>query len=157
MIINPTLPFGHVTFCDDVRYELNGKSTLVGIYGTEMRLFGEAPLLLPELHVMVALNVSAEKTPLKGQFRIIKSGSEQIICEQNFEIPDCSSVDDEVTVHPESQQLSFVGLNTHLIIRNFSIDEVCRLKVRAFIGKDEIRIGSLHISFAPTSEIQLPS
>jgi hypothetical protein len=157
MIINPSLPNGNVIFCDDVRYELNGKSTLVGVYGTEMRLFGEAPLMVSELHAVVGLNVDPKSLPLDGVIKIIKSGSEEIVCQQDFEFPDTGEERTDVVFHPEKLQQKYVVLNAHFLIRNVVIEEPCRLKVRAFIGKDEIRLGSLHIWFVSASEMQLPS
>jgi hypothetical protein len=157
MIINPTLPNGNVIFCDDVRFELNGKSTFVGVYGTEMRLFGNAPLLLSELHVVVNFHVLPSQTPLNGVIRIIKSGTENTICEQDFAFPDVNQIGSRLLLHPEESQIAYSGFNAHFLIKDLLIDEPCRLKVRAFVEDDEIRIGSLHISFAPASEMQLPS
>jgi hypothetical protein len=157
MIINPSLPYGHVTFCDDIRYELNGKSTLVGVYGTEMRLFGEAPLMIPELHAVVDLNFDPENLPPNGVIKIIKSGSEEVVCEQSFAFPDKGETRTDTAFHPESDAISFTRLSAHFLMRNVLVDEPCRLKVRAFIEKDEIRIGSLYVWFVPPSEMQFPS
>jgi hypothetical protein len=157
MIINPALPSGTVTFCDDVRFELNGKSTLVGVYGDELRLFGEPPLMLSELHAVVSFHIAPSQTPARGTIKIIKSGSENVICEQDFEFRDLNHIERRPLLHSEDNALEYTGLNVHFMIKDLLIDEQCRLKVRAFMNYDEVRIGSLHISFAPTSDMQLPS
>ncbi len=154
MIVNPQLPNGHVTFCDDVRYELNNKRTLVGVYGTEMRLFGEPPLMLSALNAVVDFMVDPQSLPMKGDIRIIKSGSEEVLCQQELEFRNPDADLPNIIIHPEELMQEYVGLSSHFIMRNVVIDEPCRLKVRAFIGKDEIRIGSLRICFAPPSEMQ---
>lgn len=154
MIINPQLPNGHVTFCDDVRYELYGKTTLVGVYGPDMQLFGEAPLILSELHAVVQFNVDPESVPLNGAIKVIKSGSEEILCQQDFAFPQVDFDLPNMAPHPEEFQKGYHGLTTHFVIRDVAIEEPCRLKVRAFVGEDEIRIGSLLIGFAPPAETQ---
>jgi hypothetical protein len=52
-IIRPSSPFGYTTFCDDIRQEVAGKSTLVGVYGPEMTVFGTLPTNLPKLALSV--------------------------------------------------------------------------------------------------------
>jgi len=154
MIVNPHLPNGHVIFCDDVRYELNNKVTLVGIYGTEMLLFGDAPLTLTGLRAVVDFKIDPESAPLHGVIKIIKSGSEEVLCQQDFAFPEAQDELANFPIHPEEFQQADTGLNVHFLIGNVLIDEPCRLKVRAFVGTDEIRLGSLNIRFAPSSEMQ---
>ena len=38
----------HTSFCDDIREEISGKITLVGVYGVEIQFDGELPLALPK-------------------------------------------------------------------------------------------------------------
>lgn len=44
-------PAADSTFCDDIRQEVGGKSTLVGVYGNEMVFQGPLPAWLPKLCV----------------------------------------------------------------------------------------------------------
>src|SRR5260221_8135574 len=46
-------PYGYTTFCDDIRDELNGKTTLVGIYGADMLFNIQLPVTLPKLGLVV--------------------------------------------------------------------------------------------------------
>ena len=48
--------YGHVVFCDDVRQEIDGKLTLVGVYNSNLTVFGGFPAVLPKLCVVVWLN-----------------------------------------------------------------------------------------------------
>jgi hypothetical protein len=48
--------YGHVVFCDDVRQEIDGKLTLVGVYNGNLTVFGEFPAVLPKLCLVVWLN-----------------------------------------------------------------------------------------------------
>jgi hypothetical protein len=48
--------YGHVIFCDDVRREIDGKLTLVGVYNGNLTVFGGFPAVLPKLCVVTWLN-----------------------------------------------------------------------------------------------------
>jgi hypothetical protein len=48
--------YGHVVFCDDVRREIDGKLTLVGVYSSNLTVFGGFPAVLPKLCVVTWLN-----------------------------------------------------------------------------------------------------
>lgn len=48
--------YGHVVFCDDVRQEIDGKLTLVGVYNGNLTVFGGFPAVLPRLCVVTWLN-----------------------------------------------------------------------------------------------------
>src|SRR5262249_11818710 len=45
----PQTPFGHTIFCDDIRREINGKTTLVGVYSDDILLNAPLPVMLPKL------------------------------------------------------------------------------------------------------------
>jgi len=47
------MPFAHTIFCEDVRHEINGKSSLHGIYGDTMYLAAEPPLTLRPLFLVL--------------------------------------------------------------------------------------------------------
>ena len=42
-------PHGFTVFCDDVREELHGKTSLIGCYGNDLQFVGKYPLILPKL------------------------------------------------------------------------------------------------------------
>ena len=48
-IASPSTPTGSTIFCDDIRYEINGKVTLVGVYAADMVLPNDFPVTLPKI------------------------------------------------------------------------------------------------------------
>ena len=50
---------GITIFCDDIRFEHNGKITLVGCYGPEMLISDPLPVVLPRLGMLVQLRMPA--------------------------------------------------------------------------------------------------
>jgi hypothetical protein len=52
---------GFTIFCDDIRRELGGKITLVGIYRAEMLIQGKLPIVLPKLGIAILLQTPVER------------------------------------------------------------------------------------------------
>jgi hypothetical protein len=47
------LPFGHTVFCDDIRAEINGKLSIVGMYSGVMGIEGDLPASIPKFGFLV--------------------------------------------------------------------------------------------------------
>ena len=47
------VPCGYTIFCDDIRQEISGKRTLVGVYGASMYVNAEYPVTFPQLSMVV--------------------------------------------------------------------------------------------------------
>ena len=45
-------------FCDDIRFEQHGKLTLVGLYGNEMHIYNDYPIMLPKFGAFVQIRMS---------------------------------------------------------------------------------------------------
>ena len=54
---------GYSIFCDDIREEVNSKSTLVGIYGGEMLVAAQGPVIIPQLCFVGKLLFNPSKLP----------------------------------------------------------------------------------------------
>ena len=52
LVKNPDV-YGHVLFCDDIRSEVDGKVTYVGVYTARMRIHVPFPVLLPKFGIAV--------------------------------------------------------------------------------------------------------
>ena len=62
-------PYGTTVFCDDIRDEVSGKRTYIGVYPNEMLVNGDFPLLLPTfgfaLTYLEPLDWPVEKVTIK--------------------------------------------------------------------------------------------
>ncbi len=45
--------YAHCTFCDDIRHEIDGKCSIIGVYTSDMNITGIAPILIPRLIILV--------------------------------------------------------------------------------------------------------
>jgi hypothetical protein len=49
--VRTATPSGMSIFCDDIRQEINGKVSLIGVYAGDLILFGTLPGILPRLSI----------------------------------------------------------------------------------------------------------
>lgn len=148
MIIYPSLPSGHTVFCDDVRQEASGKQTYVGTYNSIMFVAG-FPATLPQIHCVITYR---EEVDALGDvaIRVIHEVNDEdtVIAEINISFSDSPPPPTDMTE-------PFLMKEAKLIVplSPFNIEAAGCLKVRAFRGEDEIRLGSLKIKEAPPALI----
>ena len=144
MIINPSLPGGHVIFCDDIRHELNGKITFVGVYSNIMYINGTLPVTLPKVCMGIVYREeqdSLEPVTIKA-FMPSGGGEETLIMEVIYE-PQAEMIP------PPTDEFTFREARFLLEVPNFAVVEEGRILVRAYRGDDEIRLGRLDIILNP--------
>jgi hypothetical protein len=71
MLILPTNPSGFSIFCDDIRYEMSGKQTYIGVYDGSMRIASSAPATIPQLCVLTNMRFDQENLPRTVTLKII--------------------------------------------------------------------------------------
>lgn len=143
-------PFGTTIFCDDIREELGGKSSYMGIYKGEMIVAAEFPVILPtfaisiqyvepiDLPIMpVTIRVSLPD-PTNAAFIDIEMPIEQLRAEFMK------------AVDPDSK---FFHNVLNFKAAPLLIAQEGRIYVRATRDGEEIRLGSLKIRKAEPAEI----
>jgi hypothetical protein len=147
-------PCGDTIFCDDVRHEVTGKVTLVGVYGGYMFLMAPFPAKVKlamrityqehkgesddplQLHVYLPDNKDGEphfKTDVPLDFRKA--------------VPFIIEGDDENTAEELDQVVSVVF---HLEMNELNLPKPGRIRVRMVRGDTVVRLGSLTVSQLPT-------
>src|SRR5579864_3625715 len=87
MTIAPlSTPYGHTIFCDDIRFEINGKVTLVGIYAGDMVFGRELPATLPKFCLRIAYTERPNESTEPVQIRVYMPGEEKGRDEPSFKI-----------------------------------------------------------------------
>lgn len=147
MIIQPNLPSGFAIFCDDIRQEINEKLNFVGVYENGMNILAKAPVIIRQISVWISLRADIRKNPLSGNIKIIRSDNGAEISSSGFNISSDISEDELINLHPEPDSFIYWETTVRVNLIDLYFDRPCRLKVRAYSGDNEIRIGSLNISF----------
>jgi hypothetical protein len=134
-------PNGSAIFCDDVRQEMNGKQILIGIYTTEMIIHPSFPAALPTFAVVVRYTERRSENYLPVTFKIFVPGQDDAAFEAEVSKEQLEAVPYSEDKEPDPQVL--IGFAAQF--RNFVIPEPGYIKVRAYRGDDEIKIGSMRI------------
>lgn len=150
MIINPRMPTGHVIFCDDIREEIGGKLTYVGVYGSSMVISAVAPVVLPQLCAAVSLRIAPPVEPFSVAVRIFGSERNEVLSEAKAEVG-ALTIPFEPSPFADEHSVPFFEMFFPLRMQNIVFSQDCAIKVRAFMGDDEIRLGAILASFAKPS------
>jgi hypothetical protein len=150
VIISPTMPSGFVIFCDDIRREVNGKITLVGVYGGEMTIFGNAPASIPKLGIAIRFRVDPATLPVTAAIRVTRETASET--EVLLETPvEAGPLPDEFefpeSVNSDGNKFLEIGINAECGQMTFT--EKTTLRVKVLVGDDEYRIGALNVKLAP--------
>ncbi len=151
MIVNPSLPSGFVTFCDDIRLEVTGKRTMVGVYNGQLLLAGDLPAAIPQICALIDLRLEPTLEPFTVIIKVLKSDMDEPLFLFEAEFDPSQSPPIEIQMAAEDPDaLRFVNLGVTAQMQNVIITGPCALKVRAYIGLDEFRLGALQILVTPT-------
>jgi hypothetical protein len=164
-LISPQMPFGHVTFCDDIRQEDNGKHLLIGVYNAVMYV-PKIPFGAPKFCVRIRYVERVETVGKPLQFRIFLPGAKPDSPVLVWDAPKEHrlSLSEEVTQERlkhirelsgegwEAPDLNYVTIH-NLVLSPLIITQEGPVRVRAFSGNDEIKLGALMVTVRPPDEI----
>jgi hypothetical protein len=141
--------YGFTTFCDDIRQEVGGKFSYIGVYSGFMFVHGTCPITLPKFCLAITLiqrrellvpNIGIriflpgetdDDTPsIQADFRETREG---IVAEQTAA---------DVADLPKSD-ISQVAMHTKVLLAPFVLNKPGDIKVRALRQGQFIRLGVL--------------
>lgn len=158
MLILPTTPSGTTIFCDDVRHEITGKFSLIGVYQDGMTIVGEVPVLIPQLCLVTKVRLDQKSLPFSFLLKMIFEDErleEETIQEMSLSIPavDENLIHNPDTVFSDKEGIQYAQFQTEARLLNFPISKSGRIKVRMFEGDNEIALGSIRILLAPQNNV----
>jgi len=140
-IASPSTPSGYTIFCDDIRYEVNGKVALNGVYGGDI-VVAELPTTLPQLCFRIMYYERRNESDESVEVRIYTPAEDAPIVTIPIDRQILKNTPDQPKTD-ESENLITIAMNvatTSLILKEEGL-----LRVRAFRGDTEIRLGSLRV------------
>lgn len=142
------------TYCDDVREEIGGKLSYMGVYGADM-VVGGFPVTLPKF--CVALRVV---TPADQPFRAVKFQlfrDTDMLAEANM---DESQLEASQVLNgvPESDRKDmFLAVQGMLVFAPLSLEAPCVFRIRVITESEELRGPGLRVLLAPQLLVQEPA
>ena len=135
-------PFAFAIFCDDIRFEIGNKVTLVGIYSGDMFL-QELPAFIPKLGVAVTLVTPLHKSPSSLTVRISKGDDLAL----EFVVPVVPGASPALSdEHDAPTRRSFIF---QVPLPPMTIPAPCMLRVALVVDGVEMNAGKLRIGLNP--------
>jgi hypothetical protein len=140
--------FGTTIFCDDIRHEVGGKTTYVGVYKGFIGFHGDFPFVLPKFSFGVSFRQRRPLAVSPIKIRIYLPGDED----------DAPSIEAELSMDKQQNEPppfdpgpnSYVSAETNLTFAPFQIMQPGLIKVRAVRSDEMHRLGTITV-------VQLPS
>ena len=127
----------HTVFCDDIRQEIGGKVSLIGVYSGKM-LVSSFPAVLPKVCLVLSV-----VTPASDPFRALNiriTRDEELITEMKLEEKDFTSSVEAASDMPEDQKKDRILLFQPMFVFSpFKVDGPCILRVRVGTENGELR------------------
>jgi hypothetical protein len=146
--VSPQTPYGETLFCDDVRYEKNGKLSLIGVYHGDLISPRGFPFSLPKFVLFINYYELPSESTSPVQLKVFMPGDNPDTPTVDVALP----VDEMRKTKPDP---SMPGENPRLMLRNmleispFQVREAGIMRVRAYRDDLEIRMGSLWVRARP--------
>jgi hypothetical protein len=142
--------FGYTIFCDDIRMEIGGKLTYVGVYQSGTMLVpGSFPATVPKLALGIVYKQRHDKVVLPFTLWIFFPGDAEdkpsIIAEMPEQAARTAIQEAKATAEKLTTEGVFATLNSQFAIMPLHIAQPGLLRVRAVRGKQLIGLGSLNI------------
>jgi hypothetical protein len=151
-VFHPATPSGYTIFCDDVRHEITGKQILIGVYNADL-VVESLPALLPSFNFVIHYRERKNESELPVKIVItVPTPDDQPILEMDIPregFKQAPPPPDAI----EGEMLSAVNMTSS--VAGLLLTHIGRIKVRAYRGDDEIRLGTLRIRLRSEWEEEL--
>lgn len=137
-----TEPYGIATFCDDIREEISGKYSLIGVYGGEMVIASAQPVVIPIfcMSVQICIPIAIKIEQVSIEAKLVVDGVETDLMQGGIDTP------------PQPSESDLVDKDLLKVVMNFRmsgilIQKTSRISARSFINNELVNLGSLPIRF----------
>jgi hypothetical protein len=145
---------GYAIFCDDIRHESGDKTTFVGAYDGIMLIHGDFPFVLPKFGIGIRYmerrdaNFTGDVT-----FHVYMPGQDENGPPAFGGVLPAQEMRSTLQPHPDADlsRPRYLQLATNLVFSPLIISEKGTIKVRAYVGTETLKVGSLLVTKAPNN------
>ena len=136
--------FGTTLFCDDIRFEMDGKISLIGSYGGDMVVRGAFPVVLPKFAASVLF---VQRTDVFSKALEVKiflpgdAGDKPSVASNIAEV--------DLPMPTPDADGDFVTIRANMIVSPVAINQPGYIKVRVTRDGVDYAAGSLRVIAAP--------
>ena len=140
--------YAYAVFCDDIRQEINGKITMVGIY-TDRLLVSSVPTVLPKL--CLALSIATDKEKMFEEISVTGTFGRDEVFKMELHKEQIQNI---VAQAPKSETpAKFFTVQLNAILTPFQLERTGKLVLTVMADGEELECGGLEISLAPPGTV----
>jgi hypothetical protein len=136
-------------YSDDIRQEINGKISLIGVYQGGMSVFGELPQDLPKLVVSTYINSPIQKPFKRVIVEIILNNRTLETIEMPKDV--LNNMQESIT---QNENFELISVNMVVTLQPFKVNEGGRLNVRVNADNEILESNALIINPVPFQRAQ---
>ena len=143
------------TFCDDIRQEIGGKLSYMGVYGAEM-FVGSFPVTLPKFCLALRVMTPADMPFRAMKFRLFRDAdllAEAEMAEAQL-VANQSGLDGVSESDRKDMLMTVQGM---LVFTPLALEGPCVFRVRVVTESEELRGPGLRILLAPQLQLETPA
>jgi uncharacterized protein DUF6941 len=137
-------------FCDDVRFELFNKLSIIGLFGPET-LIPQFPTLIPKFFIVIRFQTGLSEQVPSGRIEITVPGAKPIVREWN-EVPKPISITAQMN---RPRVVKYQYHNLVFGLASLQIMKAGTLSVTAKYGRRTMKVGQLVFAYAPELNARL--
>lgn len=135
------LPNLFCQYADDVRMEVGGKQTIVGVYSGGLNVVGPLPMLLPQLAIISHLFIPKDMDPDEIT---LEAGWKDGKMLNQFKLPS-EGIKGSLKSERETNESRGVAVEAVTLVRPFEIQAAGWIEVHAIIDGERIKGNSLKV------------
>lgn len=145
---------GYALFCDDIRMEVGGKASLIGVYNGHMYVNQDFPITLPKIGIQITVSQRKELFTPNMTLQIFLPGDpdQKPSIESSFEEKSDGDVAAQVEASSpptDESAREFIAMHANFIAAPLKLVQPGAIKIRAVIGGRVLKVGALRILRAP--------
>ncbi|MGJ3263755.1 MAG: hypothetical protein ACFE0R_11025 [Salinarimonas sp.] len=140
---------GTALFCDDIRLEASGQTSLIGCYAGQLIVHRSWPVTLPKLAVLALVDAPRDAPPRDIVLRIVLDPGDAVVFEARI------SAERDEPMQAAEQDVSsdtYLRFGFNVVLGPLEIEDESWLRARAVCDGEEIKLGSLKIVSVPAPE-----
>lgn len=149
MPVGPYLPYGYTVFCDDIREEVGGKRSLMGIYSGDMLFQDDAPGVIPSFVAQINWLCGKDCFPSSIEFILYKDTDDlrELLFSAKIDSENLPRLPAPAPDKHDPDAPAVANFQFQARFSNLEFDGPCRLRVRALVDGVEHRIGAISVRF----------
>jgi len=139
--------FGYTIFAEDLRTELNGQITLVGVFASSISINSTFPIILPKLVFVVVFSQLKSKFNPDLKVKILLPGETDESKSFEYTINEIERDIRNEKINDENIGNSklYVECRINILAVNLQINQPGIIRVRVKIGDDVYKVGALNV------------